>query len=145
MCASCIDIQFLFFRFAALPSVRTHDSLRRSCNVAFYERERGVFYVQGSYPLNERAHCAEDETAQCLFAINVTTGTMLHSRVLAPKGVSIYHYQDYTRAAASDGTVLAWVFHPKCGGGGPASLDRVGFALIHMETGEARALVSKTP
>ena len=35
----------------------------------------GRYYAQGSYPLNDAARCDADETAQCMFAIDGTTGS----------------------------------------------------------------------
>jgi hypothetical protein len=43
-------------------------------DTSFHDPVAGVYYAQGSYPLNEAARCDPDDTAQCMFAINTTTG-----------------------------------------------------------------------
>jgi hypothetical protein len=38
-----------------------------------------VYYAQGSYPLTPEARCGTDDTEQCLFAVNASSGALLSS------------------------------------------------------------------
>lgn len=109
-------------------------------DTAFYHEEAGIYYAQGSYPLTQEAHCSTDETDQCLFAINATTGEFISSK--RTKEWVAYKYEDALDGVKDD-TVLAWVFgfQETCG----KDLNAYAFAKVHLPTGSAEliACISK--
>ena len=133
----------VFTGLPALPFKATMDS------VSFHDRARGVYYAQGSYALNEAARCDPDDTTQCLFSINSTSGQLLGSRKTS--AFTAYRFADQQPIAA-DGTVLAWGFgfQDKCG----KTLDSYAFARVELATAkstlvacidQAAAQVHKSP
>jgi len=94
----------------------------------------GMYYAQGSYPLAEEARCSGDDTDQCMFAVNATTGKLVSSKRTS-KWVA-YKYEDMLQGVSQDGTVLAWVFHEDCGN----DLNSFAFARVHLETASAELI-----
>lgn len=117
----------VFHGLPALPFKATQTS------VAFHDKKLGIYYAQGSYPLTPDAHCGADESSQCLFAINSTTGELLSSKALRhglAGNFQVYRYMD--GPVAADGTVLAWGFgfQDTCG----HNLNSFAFARVHLAT-----------
>jgi len=102
----------------------------------FHHEEAGIYYAQGSYPLRSDARCSDDDTAQCLFAINATSGDLLSSK--ATKDWVAYKYEDALGGVSEDGTVLAWVFgfQDVCG----KDLNSYAFARVHLQSASAELI-----
>ena len=102
----------------------------------FLDAEAGVYYAQGSYPLDASARCSADDTAECLFAIDAKTGKLLSSKPMPT--FTVYKYEDALDGVAADGTVLAWGFgfQETCG----KDLNSFAFARVHLANATASLL-----
>ena len=114
-------------------------------NAGFLDRTKGIYYAQGSYGLTHAAQCdSNDDTVQCLFSINSTTGTFIESKKMT--NFEVYHYEDFANTTDDKGDVVAWVFHEDCGQvngeerGGSNNLDSYGFARVNLGQGTARVI-----
>ena len=112
-------------------------------NTRFYHEQEQVYYAQGSYPLTPEAHCDPDETKQCLFAVNASTGELLSSKPM--ETFVAYKYEDALHGVAADGTVMAWGFgfQETCG----KDLNSFAFARVHLATATPKlvACIPKEP
>jgi hypothetical protein len=59
----------------------------------YFDAVGDVYYTQGSYPLAPAAACAADGTAQCMYAVNASTGLLLGAAHMP-------HYTPYAFADA---------------------------------------------
>jgi len=105
-------------------------------DTSFYHEDAGIYYAQGNYPLTPAASCSKDETDQCMFSINASTGELLSS--IQTKEWEAYKYEDAVGGVAADGTVLAWVFgfQETCG----KDLNSYAFAKVHLPTASAKLI-----
>jgi len=74
-------------------------------NVAHVDEDNNIFYTQCSYPLNDTVKCSNNDTDQCLVALDATTGAFLSSKLM--NKVEIYSWAPHPD---KDGSMLAWVF-----------------------------------
>jgi hypothetical protein len=72
-------------------------------STSYYNELDEIYYAQGSYPLATAAKCMNDETEQCLFAIDAKTGNLVSSKNF--NNATIHSFREVPPV---NGSVTAW-------------------------------------